>query len=224
MCRPHHNIDEFATALRAVGEPIRGPAGQGHLDRPDARRPVQDHPRLRHADPAASAAAAEDDGDGGRRRHQRSIPTSTCGRRPSPSSRNGCAASSAPRRALADEIVRDCPDAAQAARADPPHRPLLPAARRRPAGAAAARDRDGAAAPLRAMLLPLVRPRPARQLLLVDSSVVAWRMAVRFRNLERRKGQDPTVGRLRTACAGGWRGWQRRMEASSLELGPAERF
>ena len=24
MCRPHHDVDEFATALRAVGEPIRG--------------------------------------------------------------------------------------------------------------------------------------------------------------------------------------------------------
>ena len=67
---PHHNIDEFATALRAVGEPMRGLAGQGHLARPDARRPVQDHPRFRHADPAAPAPAAEDDGDGGRRRHR----------------------------------------------------------------------------------------------------------------------------------------------------------
>ena len=24
MCPPHHNVDEFATALRAAGEPIRG--------------------------------------------------------------------------------------------------------------------------------------------------------------------------------------------------------
>ena len=30
---PHHNVAEFATALRAVGEPMRGPAGEGHVDR-----------------------------------------------------------------------------------------------------------------------------------------------------------------------------------------------
>jgi ubiquinone biosynthesis protein len=59
---PHHNLAEFTTALRAVGEPIRGLA-------------VKD-PRLRYADPAAPAAAPEDDGDGGgggagaRSRHQ----------------------------------------------------------------------------------------------------------------------------------------------------------
>ena len=65
---PHHNVDEFATALRAVGEPIRGlPVKDISVGRM-LDGPVLDHPRFRHADPAAPAAAAEDDGDGGRRR------------------------------------------------------------------------------------------------------------------------------------------------------------
>jgi ubiquinone biosynthesis protein len=65
----YHSVDEFATALRAVGEPMRGkPVSElsvGH----DARRAVRDHPRLRHADPAAPAAAAEDHGHGRGHRH-----------------------------------------------------------------------------------------------------------------------------------------------------------
>jgi ubiquinone biosynthesis protein len=54
----YHSVDEFATALRAVGEPMRG-AGQRAFGGPDARRAVRDHPRFRHADPAAPAAAAK---------------------------------------------------------------------------------------------------------------------------------------------------------------------
>jgi predicted unusual protein kinase regulating ubiquinone biosynthesis (AarF/ABC1/UbiB family) len=64
---PHHDVAEFATALRAVGEPIRGLPVKD-ISSAGCSRPVLDHPRLRHADPAAPAAAAEDDGDGGRRR------------------------------------------------------------------------------------------------------------------------------------------------------------
>ena len=64
----HHNVagvrDRAARRRRA--DPRA--SGQGHLGRPDARKPVLDHPRLRHADPAAPAAAAEDDGDERRRR------------------------------------------------------------------------------------------------------------------------------------------------------------
>src|SRR5258706_15044752 len=37
---PHHNVAEFATALRAVGEPMRGMAGEGNVDGLDVRRPV----------------------------------------------------------------------------------------------------------------------------------------------------------------------------------------
>ncbi len=69
----HHNVAEFASALRAVGRADARAAGEGDVGGVDARRAVQHHPRLRHADPAAPAAAPEDDGDGGRRRaHARS--------------------------------------------------------------------------------------------------------------------------------------------------------
>ena len=75
----YHSQDEFATALRAVGEPMRGQAGERTVSRPDARRPVRHHPRFRHADAAAPAAAAKDDGDGRRAWPPSSTPRSTCG-------------------------------------------------------------------------------------------------------------------------------------------------
>ena len=60
MCPPHHNVAEFATALRAAGEPIRGLPVKDISVGAHARKPVLDHPRFRHADPAASAAAAKE--------------------------------------------------------------------------------------------------------------------------------------------------------------------
>jgi ubiquinone biosynthesis protein len=42
----YHSVDEFATALRAVGEPMRGTPGQRVVGRADARQPVRDHPRI----------------------------------------------------------------------------------------------------------------------------------------------------------------------------------
>ncbi len=60
----HHNVAEFATALRAVGEPMRGLAVKDMSVGMMLDLAVQHHPRLRHADAAASAAAAKDDGDG----------------------------------------------------------------------------------------------------------------------------------------------------------------
>jgi ubiquinone biosynthesis protein len=69
MCPAIIIVDEFATALRAVGEPMRGkPVSELSVGQ-DARRAVRHHPRFRHADPAAPAAAAKDDGDGRRRGH-----------------------------------------------------------------------------------------------------------------------------------------------------------
>jgi ubiquinone biosynthesis protein len=49
----YHSLDEFATALRAVGEPMRGKPVSELSVGPDARRAVRHHPRFRHADPAA---------------------------------------------------------------------------------------------------------------------------------------------------------------------------
>ena len=95
---PHHNLDEFATALARGRRADARAAGQGDLDRPDARRPVQDHPRFRHADPAASAAAAEDDGDGGRRRHRARSRHQHVGDGRALPDRMGAQPSSAPRR------------------------------------------------------------------------------------------------------------------------------
>ena len=65
----YHNVDEFATALRAVGEPMRGKAGERAFGRADARWALRHHPRFRHADAAASAAPSEDHGDGRGHRH-----------------------------------------------------------------------------------------------------------------------------------------------------------
>ena len=129
----YHSVDEFATALRAVGEPMRGkPVSElsvGH----DARRAVRDHPRFRHADPAAPAAAAEDHGHGRGHRHACSIPRSTCGT----SRRLTCSSwirdELGPEAALADRIREDVEHAAAPARADPPHRgPLSRRAAARP--------------------------------------------------------------------------------------------
>ncbi len=93
---PHHNIDEFATALRAVGEPHARDGGEGRFARPDARRPVQDHPRFRHADPAAFGGRG---GDRTRSRHQyvgdrRALPDRMGAQRARPEAR------------IADEIIR----------------------------------------------------------------------------------------------------------------------
>ena len=156
---PHHNVEEFATALARRRRADPRAAGQGHFGRADARKPVRDHPRFRHADPAALAAAAEDHGDGGRRRDQRSIPTSTCGRPPSRSCANGCAPSSGPKpitptASPSGAGVEDDPAA------DPPDRRILPAARRRAAAAAAARDRGDRAAALVELCAGRLRPVP----------------------------------------------------------------
>ena len=81
----YHSIDEFATALRAVGEPMRGKPVSELSRRHDARWAVRDNPRFRHADPAAPAAAAEDHGDGRGHRHPARSRRSTCGMSQRPS-------------------------------------------------------------------------------------------------------------------------------------------
>jgi ubiquinone biosynthesis protein len=127
---PHHNVAEFTTALRAVGEPIRGL-------RPRTSRSgrcstgCSDHPRFRHADPAASAAAAEDDGDGrGRRDQPRSRPQHVghVG-----SVREGMdAVRTRPRSLARRPHRRGRPHAGGAARTGPPDRGQIPRPRRCP--------------------------------------------------------------------------------------------
>ena len=63
---PHHSLETFAQALRAIGEPIFGKQRPRRLDRPPAGSVVRNHAPLRHAGPAAAGAAAEDHGGGGR--------------------------------------------------------------------------------------------------------------------------------------------------------------
>jgi predicted unusual protein kinase regulating ubiquinone biosynthesis (AarF/ABC1/UbiB family) len=140
----HHNIDEFATALRAVGEPIRGlpvkdiSIGQ-MLDglftiTRDFDMPTQPHLLLLQKTMVMEEGVA----------HLRSIPTSTCGKRPSRSCANGCAASLGPRRRCRDPVEAH---AGEDPRIDRPRRPLLPRPRRRPARASGGLGRREAAAP-----------------------------------------------------------------------------
>jgi ubiquinone biosynthesis protein len=83
-------------AARGGRADARAP-GQRTVGRADARWPVRDHPRFRHADPAAPAAAAKDDGHGRRARHPARSPKSTCGTSPRPSYATGSATSLAPK-------------------------------------------------------------------------------------------------------------------------------
>ncbi|KAF1854388.1 hypothetical protein Lal_00008336, partial [Lupinus albus] len=155
---PHHRQlpprgrDPFRGAIRAelpFGRRIRDraarggrtdarQAGQRAFGGPDARRAVRDHPRFRHADPAAPAAAAEIDGHGRRHRHparsrnqhvgyRRAVRAQLDSRRTRPRIRD--------RR----PHPRGCGNAAAPARAGAPDRGPLPRQGRRARTAAAAR-------------------------------------------------------------------------------------
>ena len=149
---PHHNLDEFATALRAVGEPMRGlPAKDVSLGQMldglfkitrDFDMPTQPHLLLLQKTMVMEegvATALDPDIN----MWETAEPFLTEWVRSELGPRSAHRRRDRPHRARS----------AQAARADPPHRLLLPAARRRPARAAAARDRGRAAASLRPLVL-----------------------------------------------------------------------
>ncbi len=136
----HHNVAEFASALRAVGEPMRGlPVkemsvgsmldGLFNITR-DFDMQTQPHLLL----------PPEDDGDGGRRRaHARS--------RHQPVGIGGAVRArmdphrAGPRGQGRRPHRRGCPDLAPPSPADPQHRGEIPQSRRRPPGPAAQADR-----------------------------------------------------------------------------------
>ena len=64
---PHHDVETFAQALRAIGEPIFGKSARDVSIGAAAGPIVRNHPALRHAGPAATGADAKDHGGGGRR-------------------------------------------------------------------------------------------------------------------------------------------------------------
>ena len=61
----HQSIDDFALALRAIGEPLHRANRQRHLDGPRARPVVRDDRAVRHADPARADPLAKEHGAGG---------------------------------------------------------------------------------------------------------------------------------------------------------------
>ena len=129
---PHHNIDEFATALRAVGEPMRGlPAKDVSLGQMldglfkitrDFDMPTQPHLLLLQKTMVMEegVATALD-------------PDINMWETAEPFLTEWVRSELGPEARIADEIVRTVRTLRAPARADPPHRPLLPAAGRRPA-------------------------------------------------------------------------------------------
>ena len=61
---PHHSVESFAQAIRAIGEPIHNKHGVRNLDGEAADAAVRGHRPVRHEDAAGAAAAAEDHGGG----------------------------------------------------------------------------------------------------------------------------------------------------------------
>ena len=204
MCRRHHNIEEFATALRAVGEPIRGlPVKDISLGQMldglfkitrDFDMPTQPHLLLLQKTMVMEegVATALD-------------PDINMWETAEPFLSEWVRSELGPEARLADEIVRNVRTAAQAPRPDPPHRPLLSAARRRAARAAAARHRRGPAAPLLAATLltalavgrgwrrgraapKLRRMRGKRILLIVGGGIAAYKACELIRLIRKAGG------------------------------------
>ena len=69
----HHSVDNFAQAIRAIGEPIRNRTAEEISMAKLLTLVVRGHRPVRHADAAGIAAVAKDDG-GGRRRRARFDP------------------------------------------------------------------------------------------------------------------------------------------------------
>ena len=143
----HHNVDEFATALRAVGEPIRGlPVKDISVGRMleslfsitrDFDMPTQPHLLLLQKTMVMDegVATALD-------------PDINMWETAEPFLREWLRERARPRGLLCRPHHRDGARAQENARADRPARRILSAARRRPAAAAAARSRDRRAARL----------------------------------------------------------------------------
>ena len=86
-----HNVDAFAQAIRAIGEPIHGQPAETISMARLLTLAVRGHRPLRHADPHRAGAACRRPWSWSRAWRARSTRISTCGRRRSPSSATGSA-------------------------------------------------------------------------------------------------------------------------------------
>ena len=89
---PHHSVENFAQAIRAIGEPIHNRTAEDISMAQAADAAVRSHRPVRHAHPAGTAAAAKDHGGGRRRGALARSASSTCGRPPSRWCANGSSA------------------------------------------------------------------------------------------------------------------------------------
>ena len=83
-CPAHHAVEDFAQAIRAIGEPIHDRTRRRDLDGEAADAAVRDHRPLRHGDAHRARHAAEDHGGGRGRGPQARPASSTCGRTSEP--------------------------------------------------------------------------------------------------------------------------------------------